>query len=294
MPIISDLFEAINFLTIFKLKGKNAVAVKIENIHDSGVETGSGSVLYAAALKKSIKYFPLAGLSIGLTLAAVFYIFNRFLPVMPAVLISIFFLYAITGGLHFDGLSDTSDGFSAYLKSGDKTKFYKAMKDVNAGISGNISVIFYILLMWSLIGAFNSNFVFSPYAVFNYHAYDKNTDYIYLPLISFPVVGRYSIVLMSYFSKTPDNFKGIGAIFTEGTEGPSFIAASIFTFIIIMFLLGLAGIFSLLAAVLIILFIIFYFEKKFGGVNGDMLGFGVKVSEIVFIAALTGFHKILY
>ena len=259
MFILSGLSEAVNFLTVFKFKRKGGKSAG-EDINK---------------IKKSIKYFPLAGLLIGIILAFVFYIFNKFLPFQPSILISIFFLYIITGGLHFDGLSDTSDGFFAYLKSGDKDRFYKAMKDVNAGTAGNLAVIFYVLIMWSLIISVNFNF-------------------IYLVLLAFPVAGRYSIAVMSYFSDTPDNFKGIGTIFTEGTDAVSLIVASVFTVIIIYFFLKLAGIFSLLVTVFAVLSAAFYFGKRFGGVNGDMIGFTVKFSEVVFTAALIGFHGILY
>ena len=233
MFILSGLSEAVNFLTVFKLKGKSR--------KPDGEDAGKDGTLYAEyadRLKKSIKYFPAAGLFIGLLLAAIFYIFNRLLPVQPSILLSIFFLYIITGGLHFDGLSDTADGFFAYLKSGDKNRFYKAMKDVNTGNAGNTAVIFYVLIMWSLITqaepaqSFNSGFI-------------GNFNFTYLVLLTFPVAGRYSITVMSYFSGTPENFKGIGTIFTEGTDAVSLIAASILTLIIIYFFLKLAGIFSL-------------------------------------------------
>ena len=267
MFILSGLSEAVNFLTVLKLKGKSRA-------------------LYEDSLKKSIKYFPFAGLLIGLILAAVFYVFNKFLSVQPAILVAIFFLYIITGGLHFDGLSDTSDGFFAYLKSGDKNRFYKAMKDVNTGTAGNLAVIFYILIIWSLIS--------SAEPVQSFNLLNGNINFIYLVLLTFPVAGRYSIVVMSYFSDTPDNFKGTGTIFTEGTDTASLIAASVFTLIIIYFFLKLAGIFSLLITLFAVLFAAFYFGRRFGGVNGDMLGFTVKLSEVVFTAALIGFHGILY
>ncbi len=297
MFILSGLSEAVSFLTVFKLKRKGKSGKS--GTEDEGKDTDKGEFLYITRLKKSIKYFPPAGFLIGMVSASIFYVFNKFLPVQPSILVSIFFLYIITGGLHFDGLSDTFDGFFAYLKSGDKNRFYKAMKDVNTGAAGNMAVIFYVLIMWSLIASVDPaqsfNFV-SGGAIpdHNFFIFNRGVNLTYLTLLTFPMVGRYSIVVMSYFSNTPDNFKGIGAIFTEGTDIWSFIAASIFTLIIIYFFLKLAGIFSLLITVFIILFAAFYFGKRFGGVNGDMLGFTVKLSEVVFTVVLIGFTKILY
>ncbi|MHB8232296.1 MAG: adenosylcobinamide-GDP ribazoletransferase [bacterium] len=286
MFILSGLSEAINFLTIFKLRGLDS-RLRGNDKEDSDSDS------HIVRLKKSIKYFPLAGLLIGVILALIFYVFNKFLPASPAILISIFFLYIITGGLHFDGLSDTSDGFFAYLKSGDKNRFYKAMKDVNAGIAGNLAVIFYVLIMWSLIVSVNAAHIANHNINTDINGI-FNLNIAYLSLLTFPVVGRYSIVLMSYFSDTPDNFKGIGTIFTEGTNLAAFALASVFALVIIYLFLKLAGVFSLLITVFIILSAAFYFRKRFGGVNGDMLGFSVKVSEIVFMLALSGFHRVLY
>ena len=172
------------------------------------------------------------------------------------------------------------------------------MKDVNTGTAGNLAVIFYVLIMWSLLVSLNS--VHAANHNYNYIAFWNvneagifNLNFIYPSLLAFPVAGRYSIVLTSYFSNTPDNFKGIGTIFTEGTNLTAIVVASFFAFAIIYILLGLAGVFSLLITVLGTLSAAFYFEKRFGGVNGDMLGFGVKVSEVVFMAALCGFHRII-
>ncbi len=267
MFIIRNLLDAVNFLTVFKLnlRKKDAVSDYAENKDD----------ITAIKLNDSIKYFPMAGLFIGVILILTFYVFSIFLSDSISILISILLLFILTGGLHFDGLSDTTDGLFAYLKSGEKNRFYSAMKDVNAGISGIIAVIFYVLIMWLTIKGISPKFS-------------------YLSLLTFPIVGRYSIVLMSYFSNTPRNFKGIGTIFTEGTNFYTFIIASIFTVVIVFILLKLAGIFALLISTFFILTLAFYFDKKFGGVNGDMLGFSTKISEVIYIITLYGFYKILY
>jgi adenosylcobinamide-GDP ribazoletransferase len=230
-------------------------------------------------LVKSIKFFPLAGLFIGLSIAVLYVVSDKitFSPGIASV-ISIAGLFIITGGLHFDGLSDTSDGLMAFLKTGDKNKFYNAMKDVNTGLAGTISVIFYIVLLYKIILDFNS---FQTY----------NRLYGIYALISFPVVGRYTIVLMSYFTVTPENFRGIGSIFTEGTDILTFISASAITLIIVVLFFGYSGLFALLTTSFTMLIVCYFFIKKFGGVNGDMLGFGVKISEIIFLISLLDFIK---
>ncbi|RZD16514.1 MAG: adenosylcobinamide-GDP ribazoletransferase [Candidatus Acididesulfobacter guangdongensis] len=255
-----------------------ALDSKNNNMYGTAQRTDTG-VYSGLHLVKSIKFFPLAGLFIGLNIAILYIVFNKitFSPGIASI-ISIAGLFIITGGLHFDGLSDTSDGLMAFLKTGDKNKFYNAMKDVNTGLAGTISVIFYIVLLYKIILDFNS---FQTY----------NRLYGIYALICFPVVGRYTIVLMSYFTVTPENFRGIGSIFTEGTDILTFISASAITLIIVVLFFGYSGLFALLATSLIMLIVCYFFIKKFGGVNGDMLGFGVKISEIIFLISLLDFIK---
>jgi adenosylcobinamide-GDP ribazoletransferase len=308
MKILRDFFKAVSFLTVFniynnnihddvgaeKLQGSQSQSIDSDlspcindinnencsssesrsrsmplSINNISIDTDAGKL----QLVKSIKFFPLAGLLIGLIIGVIFYLFKIITEPNIAAVISILFLFIITGGLHFDGLSDTADGLMAFLKTGNREKFFKAMKDVNTGLSGTIVLIFYVLILWVLINDFTS--------------YDR-----LFALVSFPVAGRYSIVLMSYFSNTPEDFKGIGAIFTEGTDILSFLIASLLSVIIIYLFLKLGGIFALLITSLVILSISFCFSKRFGGVNGDMLGFGVKVSELVYLISLYSFYKV--
>ncbi len=253
MFLISGILDAVDFLTIIKF-GKEER--KTEN------------------LKASIKFFPVAGLFIGAVLAGVFYIFNKFSSIPLSVIFSLLCLFIITGGLHFDGLADTADGLFAYLKTGDKIRFYRAMKDVNTGFAGNAAVIFYILIIWAAVGGINIKFA-------------------YLSLFTFPLIGRYSIVLSSYFLNTPEYLKGTGTVFTEGTNLFTLIFASVLTVVITYLFLNLSGIFSLSVSAFAVLLSGLYFSRKFGGVNGDMLGFTVKMSEIVYMIALFGFYRVL-
>ncbi len=279
MSLIRKIIDAIGFLTItgFIKNGDNNWNINEnngDNNNNNGCRNGSSNGSKTEGLKASIKFFPIAGLFIGAFLAAVFFILHKFSTIQIASLISLLCLFIITGGLHFDGLSDTADGLFAYLKSRDRTRFYKAMKDVNTGFAGSAAMIFYILIMWAGIDAVNIKFV-------------------YLSLFTFPVVGRYSIVLTSYFLNTPEDFKGIGSVFTESTGLLTLVAASVLTVAIIYLFLNLSGIFSLSVSALSVLILGLYFSKKFGGVNGDMIGFSVKISEIVYIIALCGFYKAL-
>ncbi len=269
----TEIGEEIGANNFFKVRSGSFDEInKVDNVDNSLGNINN-------SLVKSIKFFPLAGLFIGLIIALIYIIFDKITSSGSiASIISVLGLFIVTGGLHFDGLSDTSDGLMAFLKTGDKNIFYKAMKDLNTGLAGTISVIFYIIILYEIVSDFNS-----------FQAYQK--IYGIYALITFPVIGRYIIVLMSYFTVTPENFKGIGSIFTEGTDMLTFVAASLITLIIVFLFFGFNGLFALLVSSFSILIICYFFMKKFGGINGDMLGFGVKISEIVFLISLLGFIK---
>lgn len=256
MKYFKDLLYAVSFLTIARIEDKR----------------GSGDS--ETKLKDSIKFFPVAGLLIGGFLSLVFFVFNRFLGNPASVLLSFLALFIVTGGMHFDGLSDTADGLFAYLKTSDRKRFYGAMKDVNTGFAGNAAIMFYILVMWIIVSG---------------TVYPSD----YLVLIVFPVIGRYSIVVMSYFLNTPDDFKGIGTIFTEGTGLADLLTASAVTLVVAVLFLKLAGFFALLITVFSVLVAGLLFSGTFGGVNGDMLGFGLMLSEVVFMISLSGFLRII-
>ena len=92
----------------------------------------------------SLLYYPLVGLGIGAVLALLLQLnLTSSAPLMAAMLLAIWVM--ITGGLHLDGLADSSDALMGGL--GDRAKSLRIMKDSCIGATGAIVLILYLFLM---------------------------------------------------------------------------------------------------------------------------------------------------
>src|SRR3712207_89815 len=82
---------------------------------------------------KSVAAFPYVGLIIGIFLTIVYGIGSQFLPTTPLMLVIVISEFLFTGGLHADGLMDTSDGI---FSGRDREKQLEIMKDSRIGSFG--------------------------------------------------------------------------------------------------------------------------------------------------------------
>ena len=99
---------------------------------------------------KSVATFPYIGLIIGIFLTIIYFIFSQFLAPVPLMLIIVISEFLFTGGLHADGLMDTSDG----LFSGrEREKKLEIMKDSRIGSFGVVAFVFVTLLKSQLLTA---------------------------------------------------------------------------------------------------------------------------------------------
>ena len=93
---------------------------------------------------RSVPYFPLVGLVIGLLLAAVNYgLFYIETPLFLRVTLLLLAEIIITGGLMYDGFMDTADGvFSARSRE----RMLEIMKDSHVGSNAVLAIIILLLL----------------------------------------------------------------------------------------------------------------------------------------------------
>ncbi len=93
--------------------------------------------------RRSVVFYPLAGLVIGLLLLAAGSALGGILPPTIAGIVLAGVWTMISGGLHLDGLMDTADGL---LSHRSRERMLEIMKDSRVGAMGVIVCVFYVLL----------------------------------------------------------------------------------------------------------------------------------------------------
>ena len=248
---------------------------------------------------KSVVAFPYVGLIIGLILALLYGILSPFIPLVPLMLILVIAEFLITGGLHADGLMDTSDG----LFSGrERDRKLEIMKDSRIGSFGVVAFVFVTLLKWQLLTAI------------------PTAEFIPMALIMMPLMSRWSLVL-SIRSYPYAREQGMGAAFanlapkhviTYNTLSTFFMPIvilligvilytllygvySIFSIADVGYVVGLGvlvyatlGIFQINIVSMIITYISnrilnHYVVKQLGGATSDTYGFVVEVTEVLLL-----------
>jgi adenosylcobinamide-GDP ribazoletransferase len=213
---------------------------------------------------RSMAFFPLAGLVIGLLLALGYYLLSFLFPNPLVLLLTIGLLALLTRGLHLDGFADTLDGLAS---GGTKEKILEVMRDSRIGAFGVIGLIL-------LIGA-------------KYLALDQiSNSSIYYWLILMAVVGRNSMVLVCYRSPYARSSEGLAKPFLENLRTREVLISSALTFGIAFLLIGVKGIAISLGIGLFSLGYRLFFLKKLGGVTGDILGAANELAELLCLLLL--------
>ena len=95
-----------------------------------------------------VEHWPLTGWLTGGIMAAALFGACHISPFPLAVALAIVVRLFVTGALHEDGLADFFDGFGGGT---DRQRILVIMKDSHIGTYGVIALIFYFLLLWSVL-----------------------------------------------------------------------------------------------------------------------------------------------
>lgn len=232
---------ALQFLTIFTLK-------KDLKVTDED-------------LAASTTYFPLVGLTLGITLVIAQSLFSSILPqaVVNGLLIAL--LIICTGALHLDGFADTADGIAGGTDRGD---ILRIMRDSQIGSFGVVGLIILLLTKYLALNELSESL--------------RNRVLLLMPSLS-----RWTMAEMAYFSKYARKSEGLGQPFVDLIRKREVLISGIIILIISSILMAYKGM-LILAAIAMWTFIASkYFDRKLGGVTGDILGAINELNEVMIL-----------
>ncbi len=217
-------------------------------------------------LGRSMTFFPLVGLALGLLLAGADHLLAPLLPRSVSDLVLIALMSVVTGALHLDGLSDVCDGMAA---RGPRERFLDIMKDSRVGAVGAAALVLGLSLKYQALLAVPA-------------------EYKREVLLLFPMAARLAQVQMTVGAKRARK-DGLGSAFVGGAGMAQLLLASAFTLAAAGLLLQLSGLLCLLLLFLLTWGIRSWSHRRLGGVTGDVIGCASELNEIfclLFLLAL--------
>ena len=237
-------------------------------------------------LGKSMKFFPVVGMVIGIILYVIYVIGAKF--ILSSYLLATVVVLSevvLTGGLHLDGLADTFDGIFSYRS---KQKMLEIMKDSRLGTNGGIALILYFLLKILLIAGIKDSGFGVAGSLFGLQ------DATGAVILITPILARINPVLNCAFSPYA-KASGSAKDFVECTDKNGVLIAValglVFSAVIGCGILRVLNPVHLINITAITMVLGLYFaklmERKIGGITGDTLGAVLELSEII---VLFGFY----
>lgn len=217
-----------------------------------------------ADFPRGVRYFPLAGLVIGILDALVFRLLALGLDRSIAVIGTVLFNICLTGALHLDGLSDTCDGiFSARTRE----RMLEIMKDSRIGNNGVVAVFFDLALKIALLLQLDINAAVPA-------------------LIVVPVISRTTMVVLMLTCLPARSEAGLGSLFIGKVQPQDVVIAAV---LCLIFIAGTITWQSLPVIALNLMALGGYRQvviSKIGGMTGDTLGAMNEISEVVTLLGL--------
>jgi adenosylcobinamide-GDP ribazoletransferase len=205
---------------------------------------------------RSIAFFPVVGLIIGIILSVLYYTLHLIFPVPVVSAVILAALAIITGAHHLDGLMDSCDGMVA---GRTKEERLAIMSDTRVGAFGITGAGIILILKYAAISS-----SLTP-----------------AMLIAFPVISRWALT-GAILIFPPAKTSGTGYAVKSGAGWPGYILATLAALAVSILLNGLVMGTTLLACVLaLIYFIGFIFTRLYGGLSGDCYGALVEIGEVL-------------
>lgn len=225
---MKGIFAALQFLTVARRYRKAAM---------SPAEIASGIV-----------YFPLVGMGIGLILATLNYLLERYLESEILGTVDAMMLIVMTGAVHLEETQKNFDRLSAY-------SYFRRAPESSVGTYGLLAVLLVVLLKIraiEVIGETRS-----------------------LTLLLAPTLARWAPLMLIYGGSAESDVRGIA----EQLKSWHFIMISALTLTAAGYFLGIAGLWVGLCLSFLALFTRLYVGRRRGGFHQDDLGLIIELGE---------------
>lgn len=218
-------------------------------------------------LVRSMGLFPAVGLALGLLLVICNWLLAPLLPRAVLDCLLLLLLILATGALHLDGVADMLDGLAG---SRDRATSLRIMKDSRVGAMGVVGLVMILLLKYL--------------SLFHLPLEQKAAALIFMP-----AAGRWCQVFLASCSTYIRSEGGTGSVFVDQVGGTELLRASLTVLLAGLLLFSLKGIMLLALLLAFATLLLHYFERRLGGVSGDLLGAStefVEVFSLILILAL--------
>lgn len=210
-------------------------------------------------LGRSMAWFPLAGLALGLGLVGIDLLFPWESGSLLQNGLLMAFLVVATGALHLDGVADVCDGLAG---GSDRERALRIMKDSQLGAFGVAGLVLVLVLKLAALTEVPEALRIQV-------------------LLLFPAAGRWLCTLVAWRFPYARPEGGTGQAFTETVGRREVLIATLFLLVVTVLGLGIVGILILFVLALLGWGAGCLAKRRFGGVTGDVLGAVVEAGEIL-------------
>lgn len=204
---------------------------------------------------RSLVYFPLVGLLLGLIILGLDFVLRLVLPLPVVGAILIGAMAVVTGAIHLDGFMDTCDGLGGHSPE----RRLEIMKDSRVGAFGVVGIVILLLMKYGALVSLTPGLRVGA-------------------LVAMPVLGRWAMVfgVTGYPYARPE---GLGKAFVQQASWPRFWVATVLALIIVVVFGRWIGLVTFMGVGLVVWGAATLMKRKFTGLTGDSYGALCELSE---------------
>ncbi len=210
----------------------------------------------------SMAFFPAVGVLVGALGWGVAFLSGAFFSPLVSACFVCAAWWLLSGGLHAEGFVDMVDGLSA---PGDREAALRVMKDPQCGAKGAVAAallaVTKVALVAEAIGVGSLGWILAA-----------------------AVGGRLGMVILAGRCCYARAEGGMGKAFVENAGMRQMALALIQAVVVALIVVGGRGVVCMCALAAFFVLAAGYFQKRLGGVTGDILGAGSEIGECVFLA----------